>query len=487
LPQKITDHKKLAVVENTKNKNVLIFERREICINSIIQTMDSLGVSYRVVSTKSEFYKELISNKYTYVFVAAFLYERTKHEYGELKTDAKIMLIAEFGEVIKERNVSVLTTPIFTIPVANFLNGVSDFTVDGISHNRVSSIIAPEARILSVDDVNTNLTVLEGLLMPYKVQVYSFRRGMEAIEAMKSAPYDLVFMDHMMPEMDGIETTRRIRALSGEHAYTEKIPIIALSANAVTGTKEMFLQNGLDDFLSKPIDTAKLHDILIKWIPEDKWKKGEAVNITEEQVPENSIEIKGVNVRKGMAATGGTIENYVKTLTVFHKDGLDKKNEIMLSLDKTNLPLYTTYVHALKSAAANIGAESLSQDAKILEEAGREGNIKLIKSKNNKLLADLEELLNTINAVLTRSNTDEQSISVDMEFIKEELYRLKEAIDSFDSVSIKKSTDSLRKFTHVADIGVTIDNILQYVLIGDDDKAISLIISMIEKSRGNAE
>jgi len=482
LPQKIENNKKVATVENIDKKNVLIFERRETCKNSIIQTMDGLGVNYRLVSAASEFYEELVSDKYSYIFVAAALYERVKNDYGELTTNAKIMLIAEFGEVIKERNISILTTPIYSIPVADFLNDVSNFAVGGITFGESMRYIAPGVKILSVDDVNTNLNVLEGLLRPYKVQVISCKSGMEALEAMKAAPYDLVFMDHMMLEMDGIETTKRIRALSGNYPYMEKIPIIALSANAVLGTKEMFLNSGLDDFLSKPIDLVKLHDILIKWIPEDKWEKAEENDSQKEKEPINSIKIKGVNVNKGIAMTGGTIENYVKTLAVFHKDGLEKIKEIKSCLEAANLPLYTIYVHALKSASANIGAESLSEAARVLEEAGKEGNMPLIQSKSIVLLADLEELLNNVNTFLATTNKDEKNISVDMELIKDELCRLKEAIDSFDSNSIKKSAEILRKYTHVAEIGITIDNILQYILIGDDDNAISLILSIIQNN-----
>jgi len=483
LPQRIKVDRSLAVVEDVMKKNVLIFERREVCKKSAIQTMDGLGVRYRLVSTTSEFYEEFVSNKYNYAFIAAVLYERVKHDYGEInKNDTKIMLIAEFGEVIKERNVSILTTPIFAIPVADLLNGVSDFDTDGATSRVSVRHVAPDARILSVDDVNTNLSVLEGLLRLYEMKVISCRSGMEAIEAMKIAPYDMVFMDHMMPDMDGIETTEHIRALGDDYPYTENVPIVALSANAVLGTKEMFLQNGMNDFLSKPIDTDQLHNILLKWIPESKWEKKEESKKEKEQGPANSVEINGINGSIGIARTGGTIENYITTLAIFRKDGLDKIKEIKLclgSLDSTNLSLYTTHVHALKSAAANIGAESLSEAARIMEEAGREGNIPLIKSKSTQLLADLEELISNINTVLDEANRDTQGIPIDMDTLKSDLARLKEAIDSCDSISIKRSTDRLRKFTHVSNIGVTIDDILQHVLIGDDEKAISLIMSII--------
>ncbi|MDR2594483.1 MAG: response regulator [Fibromonadaceae bacterium] len=123
---------------------------------------------------------------------------------------------------------------------------------------------APKARILVVDDIDTNLKVAKGLMLPYKMQVDLCLSGIEAIERVKANDYDLVFMDHMMPEMNGIEATKRIRKMYAN------LPIIALTVNAVSGAKEMFLSNGFSDFLSKPIDIIKLNSILEKWLPEDK-------------------------------------------------------------------------------------------------------------------------------------------------------------------------------------------------------------------------
>jgi len=231
--------------------------------------------------------------------------------------------------------------------------------------------------------------------------------------------------------------------------------------------------------LSKPIDPDELHDLLIKWLTADKWEVVGENDEKNEQEPISIIKIKGVNVNKGVAMTGGTLENYIMILDTFYKDGVEKLKEINTCLHSDNIPLYTIYVHALKSAAANIGAESLSEAALVLEEAGGEGNIPLIKSKSTQLLADLEELLFNINTVLTKANDREHSTPVDMESIKDELLRLKEAIDSFDSESIKECTDTLHKLTHVPDIGVMIDDILRHVLIGDDEKVTSLIASIV--------
>ncbi|MDR1446745.1 MAG: response regulator [Treponema sp.] len=137
---------------------------------------------------------------------------------------------------------------------------------------QIVSFTAPDARILIVDDVSINLLVAEGLLAPYKMQIVCCTGGAEAISLMEKNHYDLVLMDHLMPEMNGIETTARIRALEAQAAdgFFSRIPVVALTADAIVGMKEMFLENGFDDYLSKPIEISAMHAIIKKWIPKEK-------------------------------------------------------------------------------------------------------------------------------------------------------------------------------------------------------------------------
>jgi CheY-like chemotaxis protein len=138
-----------------------------------------------------------------------------------------------------------------------------------------ASFTAPDAEVLVVDDFQINLMVAEGLLESYKMRVLTCLNGREAVELVKARPFDLVFMDHMMPEMDGMEATAAIRALGGR--FTE-LPIVALTANAVSWMKEMFLANGFNDFLAKPIATNELDALLQKWIPAAKQQRVSATD-----------------------------------------------------------------------------------------------------------------------------------------------------------------------------------------------------------------
>lgn len=189
--------------------------------------------------------------------------------------------------------------------------------------------------------------------------------------------------------------------------------------------------------------------------------------------------IAGVNVTRGIATTGGTLENYMKMLDIFYKDSQEKIKEIRCCIDTDDPALFVIYIHALKSAAANIGAGHIAREAGMLEKTAREGKLQAIPSDVTKLLEHLEELMSDINAVLIKANEYKQRAPADMEVLIDELYRLKEAINMFDAAIIKKSTDELQKYTHSTDIGERIQNLLQYVFIGDDDKAQSLITMII--------
>jgi len=207
-----------------------------------------------------------------------------------------------------------------------------------------------------------------------------------------------------MPGMDGIEATLHIRALDSGGSYYKNVPIIALTANAVSGAREMFLENGFDDFLSKPIDTNRLRAILEKWIPKEKraysTKKSNKSTAAAKKTASKGIEIEKIDAEKGLQLCGGKFEDYLEMLAVFLQDGLEKIDEIKMSLETGNLSLYVTHVHALKSAAAIVGADELSGMAKELERAGNQNDVEFIQAHNAGLLSALESLTSQIDAFL---------------------------------------------------------------------------------------
>jgi len=344
---------------------------------------------------------------------------------------------------------------------------------------------APTAKALIVDDVQTNLVVAQGLLSFYGMEVHTCLSGAEAIAAVKAENYDLVFMDHMMPEMDGIEAAMRIRNLG--RRYT-KLPIIALTANAVSGMKQMFKRNGFNDYLSKPIDTAKLNAVLERWIPKDKQVKlsedaavatRSATAVDNQVVTE--IVIGGVDVAKGLSTVRGNVENYFRVLSVFYKDGQDKIAEISNALSLGDIHLYTTYVHALKSASANIGATQLSEIALAIETAGKEGNRAYINEYTPRLIYDLKLLLfNLGNFLKANADKSQGAAAVDVDAMRNTLNKLKEAISTVSIGEIRAAMKELQPYASSNNpVATQIDTILQCALGGRYDEAVGLIEAVL--------
>ena len=485
LPQKFTDPKKLAHVEDSGRKNVLIYERREVYSNSVVRTIENLGVNYTLVASGFEFDEKMAGSKYDFIFTAPALYESVKKIISKRGADAKVVLLTEFGDAVADRNITILSMPVYSINVANIMNGATDNLDYGKKMESFARFTAPEAEVLVVDDTNTNLRVAEGLLAPYKMRVSLCKSGPEAIEAVQAKRYDLVFMDHMMPGMDGIEATQRIRDLSKEF---RTLPIVALTANAVAGAKEMFLSEGFNDFLSKPIDVGKLNAVLDKWIAPEKRKSPAEAGGRAEQTEDDSgisgISIEGVDIDKGVALSGGQGAHYLRTISMFYEDGFEKIEEIKKCLDTGDLQLYATHVHGLKSASASIGADMLSTDAKALETAGKSNNLTYIKSHNPRFLMDLETLLRGIGKALDKLNRQDEveSGGLASEELRSELVKLKAALDGFDSASIDEAANALQKYTHHKDFGAAAKSISQNVLIGEYDEAVTQIDELLKET-----
>jgi len=478
LSQKIRSPEPLASVEKPEEKSVLVYERNEIYVDSIVCTVDNLGVICHKAKNDYELREKLQAKDYTFLFVSYYLLINAKAIIKELKSKTKIVVLTEFGNATADMNLDILAMPVHSISVANILNGESDrFSYSANEDATMARFSAPKARIIIVDDISTNLKVAEGLMLPYKMQIDLCTSGFAAIEAVKKNSYDLVLMDHMMPEMDGIETAKFIREMSSENPHYANLPIIALTANAISGTKEMFLSNGFNDFLSKPIDTIKLNAILAKWLPKEKQEKLESKATDAGDFETAEMEIAGVNIKKGISMTGGTLEGYMQILAVFHKDGLQKIDEIRKSLEIGNYQLYTIYVHALKSVLANIGASELSESAKALEFAGKQKDTAFIASNNAQFLINFEAILSDIGKIL--ANGKEIEKNVDFELLICELNGLKKALESFDSTAIDNIVDGLREFSQADGVGESIENILRSILIGEYDGAESIINNLL--------
>jgi len=499
LPQKIVSSEKLAAVVSPDEKSVLVYERREIYADSIAFALRNLNVRCTIVSDDSDLETEITDHEYSFIFIASVLFEKNKHTILKFAPDSKIVLLSEFGHTVPYNDLDVLVMPAHSISVADALNGVKGSYSYSDVRETIVRFTAPDARILIVDDINTNLRVAEGLLLPYKMQIDLCGSGAEAIEAMQTNHYDLVFMDHKMPDMDGVETTIRIRALRSKldkfnefnnfnQQYYENVPIIALTANAVLGIVEMFMTSGFNDFLSKPIDTIKLNTVLEKWIPKAKQKKhiDSSLDDASERGASAVIEIEGVDVRKGIIITGGAADSYMRILSIYATDSREKIKAVKSCLENNDLRLYAVNIHALKGASASIGADSLSEAAARLEKAGEGQDLAFIDAHHEPFIADLERLICDIDDVLEKHRNDESDECSAGDSEPDALYNilteLKAALEKMDAAAINSGADRLPEFSGPEDTALVLKNISESILIGDYDEASALIETFLQNS-----
>jgi CheY-like chemotaxis protein/nitrogen-specific signal transduction histidine kinase len=423
IPQKIMDEAPLAAVEHTLLKTVLLYEPRKEYAKSLVRSLKNLRVPVTEAQSMEVFAFELQQKLYTFAFVCADVLEIVQSLLSVLDLPTKLVLLADLGEISSFKKIPIISMPGYTLSIANVLNEKTESPYQKEVGVRFT---APEAKILIVDDIVTNLNVAKGLLALYQTDIATSTSGKEAIDLIKNNYYDLIFMDHMMPEMDGIETTAVIRSLEGK--YFRSVPIVALTANAMTGMKEMFLEKGFNDYLSKPIEIAKLDGMMAKWIPAKKRVTTRQETALVRTVETTEILIDGVDTAKGMAMTGGSEAGYQKVLNSFYWDALERLPLLETPPREQELFSFTAHVHALKSAAATIGAADISRQAAELEEAGNEGKPELIQDRLGVFYRELKNLTGRIGLALNRADTETTETGEDLSPYRSLLTELKGAL-----------------------------------------------------------
>ncbi|MCI7766565.1 MAG: ATP-binding protein [Oscillospiraceae bacterium] len=244
---------------------------------------------------------------------------------------------------------------------------------------------APNARVLVVDDNETNLLVAKSLLKRTMVKLDTAASGQKCIEMLKKGDYDIVFLDHMMPEMDGIETLKKIK----EENIAQSTCFIALTANAIHGARQDYLDAGFDDYLSKPFTGVDIEKCLFGHLPERLWEYVRS----EEQIPEDPVQKRDegecnelFSPEEGAKYTGGDMDAYKEILALFVRKAPELSERIERLFNEKDWKNYVIEVHALKSSSLNIGSKELSSLAKELELSGKEGNFGVIEEKNSGLL-----------------------------------------------------------------------------------------------------
>ncbi|MDR0516817.1 MAG: GAF domain-containing protein [Fibromonadaceae bacterium] len=316
----------------------------------------------------------------------------------------------------------------------------------------------PYGKVLIVDDVESNLYVAKHILAPYDLSIDTAMSGFEAIDKINSGEiYDIVFMDHMMPKMDGIETVRKMRDFGYAHT------IIALTANAVVGQLEIFLRNGFDGFISKPIDFIKLNDVLNKFIRDKqpieviekaRSQKTELENSTQilPEVDSALLSIFAKDTQKSLLVLEETLKN------------------IAAATDE-DLRLFTVHVHAMKSNLANIHETETSELALHLEKAGKQRNKDIILAKTPQLIDVLRKMVEKIEK---KSEENKESAEEDTAYLCEQLKAISDACASYDARSANIALAKLGEMLWTNKTKNVIEQISKHILFSEFEEADSL-------------
>ncbi|MCL1789372.1 MAG: response regulator, partial [Oscillospiraceae bacterium] len=377
---------------------------------------------------------------------------------------------------VKFRGVQTLTMPSHILSVANVLNGVVE-THEETGHDPSKyPPYAPEAKILIVDDISANLLVMEGLLSLYSIKSDTAKRGAKAIEMVQEENYDIIFMDHMMPEMDGIEATHIIREL--EDDSFKMLPIVALTANAVSGMREIFLENGMNDFLAKPVEPDKLEDILFKWLPEGKIKKREQAipkNIENSEDDNEFIKklgrIEDISIERALTYAGGSyslLESNVRMITGLLPGSAEKLDDLI----ESDISLFAIHIHGFKNMLANIGAYLLAESAQEIEGLAKEGEQ---EACNELYLQFNQNAAVLIKQLQTLISVAEDKQSGDVKNVYAAIQRLSEAVELFDSALALEIINALTEFTYGGELDGLLVNLTGAFEQFNFDDAIEII------------
>lgn len=325
--------------------------------------------------------------------------------------------------------------------------------------------IAPEAHILLVDDNELNLVVAKELLKPLRMQIDTAENGLQAVKMVRGSQYDLVLMDHMMPVMDGIEAAKAIRALP-EDKY-QKLPIIALTANAMVDARKEFLNAGMNGFVAKPIDFARICNQLKLWLPKDLVRdvpKEEAKKLLADDLSDREIQPEdpqmGFSFEEGVKHCGSKAA-LMKTIRIFYRTIDSKADKIEQCLKEGLISDYVVEVHALKSSALLIGAVPLSEAAKELEGYGKQGKTELLEEKTPDLLAMYRDFKDILKPCADKEEAARQEAS-NGEWCQA-LQQIHQCIEQFDLDGVDQIMEQLEEYQVPECIRESMDQLRVYV------------------------
>lgn len=455
IPQKVTDNNH-SVEEVEGNLVTAGLIQSEYTAQELAGDMEKLGVTYERLESEEDL-GWLEENQAGYLFVEQPLFTEAVQYFLKLHPNVCGVVLTNYRSVRSYDdlpNLRVVKKPLYILGLSHIFNGQEENGSVSLMEAEDFDFTAPKAEILVVDDNAINLTVVKGLLNPLQMKIDTALSGKDAVLKVTDKRYDIIFMDHMMPEMDGVETTRVIRRLLGDNG---QVPIIALTANAVEGTAKMFIDEGMNDFVTKPIEMRVIIAKLRKWLPAEKIEKHKSrkMNVTPQGANKDGntsqkttdISIEGLDVKKAMEFLGNE-QLFWSVLKEYYRV-IDKKCRTIQEYEqKEQWKEYTVEVHALKSASRQIGALDLAQVAEQMEAAGNAENGVLIHKITPGMLEEYMFYKGILAPYFAREEEAQSGRAAENDEMSELFKQMKEALENLDMDAMEKVVKDMGQYSY---------------------------------------
>ncbi len=406
---------------------------------------EHMDISYVFIRSAGELF---VQNEHMHITHLFLDYEHFKQikDVEELKALGMnyVVFVDSIRQAVPFNNAVFEKRPIWYKNVAMAFAGEGISAIKKTNAGR-ESIKVTNARALVVDDNSINRKVTQGLLEPYGFTVDLAASAEEGIRCINRTRYDIVFMDHMMPGMDGAEATRIIRE-NGD-PYYKQLPIIALSANAVEGVRDMFIQCGMNDYLPKPVEIGPLEDMIEKWLPKEMVTLGvmETRSGPSEKDAFNSFE--NIDISVGLSYTNGRMDMYINLVKDFASSIRDKRDLLKTLVKEEDIGRFTIEVHALKSTSKMIGAASLSEKALELERLGHKRDYEAIVGKMPSLEEEIEKIIKDLDTI-EQSKEEVLKKPVDAEKVRDLLKAVFYAADDCNYDAAEAAAGELEQYQY---------------------------------------
>lgn len=451
IPQKIVDDDPSITIKEKRAATVINLMENPYISRQLKKDSRRLKAAYYYLDSEEDLESLKEIENEVFLFVDHVNFTPVVEKFIKDNPEIVAVLLVGFNVLIEYPipNLMIMKKPIYTLNLAMILNH-EDIHLNLDGEEEGIDFIAPDAKVLIVDDNAINLTVAEGLLEPLKMKIDTVLSGKEAIGKISVYKYDVILMDHMMPELDGVETTHIIRRFHPEYA---DVPIIALTANAVEGTREMFMKEGMNDFVAKPIELRILAAKMKQWLPADKVKKisAEEIGVIQkgEEAKEEIAPIADLDIAYSMKLLGSE-KLFWNVLRDYYRV-IEKKAELLKELEqKEDWDNYTIEAHALKSASKQIGAMALSDLAAAMEKAGSDKDGETIHSHTDDMLEKYRSYLPILEGYFQEEEGDDDDarVAITSEVQDRLFVDMRDALENLDMDRMEEVAEEMRRYRY---------------------------------------